>query len=251
MKPWLVLIGALLLSLVQGVAAQDVVNLGSTEYPPYTGEQLKQGGLISQIVTEAYERVGYQVNIHFYPWSRATALVKEGALDGLAQIWMREARKVWLLYSDPMPASNEVGFYKRINTKIEFDGKDYLALKPYTIGTGRSYADPPGFELVRKQLHIEMVTEDIQNLRKLESGWIDLVIIDKLVAQYLLRTQIPMSLDTLKWISPALSIEQNYVGISKKTPQAQKKLEDFNRGLALLKQEGRIKAILAEHGFKD
>ncbi len=250
MKYWLVLMGALFLSLAKGWGGQDVVNFGATEYPPYSGEHLVRGGLIPQVLREAYERVGYQVHIHFYPWARVVRMVKDGDLDGMVLIWMREARKGWLLYSDPMPASNALVFYKRNYTEIEFDGQDYLALKPYIIGSGRSYANPPGFELVREQLQNETVTEDIQNLRKLKSGWIDLVIIDKLVAQYLLKTQMPESLDSFSWIRPALSIEKIYVGVSKRTQQAQKKLQDFNRGLALLKQEGRIKTILAEHGFK-
>jgi len=61
----------------------------------------------------------------------------------------------------------------------------------------------------------------------------------------------PEIIDSFDWISPPLSIEKNYVGISNKAPQAQKKIQDFNRGLALLKKAGRIKAILAEHGFSD
>jgi len=251
MKYWLVLMVSFFLGFPQLLMAQSVINLGSTEYPPYSGEGLAHGGLIVQIVTEAYERVDYKVNIHFYPWTRAARMAQEGELDGLAQIWMREARKVWLLYSHPMPSSNEVVFYKRVDNKVAFDGQDYLALKPYSIGTGRSYANPPGFELAREQLRIEVVTEDIQNLRKLASGWIDLVIIDKLVAQHLLQATMPEIIDSFDWISPPLSIEKNYVGISNKAPQAKKKIQDFNRGLALLKKAGRIKAILAEHGFSD
>jgi len=249
MKYWLIL--AVSLSLSARVLAQDVVNLGATEYPPYSGVGLARGGLINQIVTEAYERVGYEVKIHFFPWARAARMAQDGELDGLAQVWLREARRSWLLYSDPVPSPNEMVFYKRKDTKIEFDNQNYLSLKPYTIGTGRGYANPPEFEKAQGQLRIEFVTEDIQNLQKLVSGRIDLVIIDKLVAQHLLRAQIPKALDTLNWISPALSIEQNHVGISKKASEFEKKHRDFNRGLLLLKQAGRIKAILAEHGFKD
>jgi len=249
MKYWLIL--AISLSLSARILAQDVVNLGATEYPPYSGEGLVHGGLINQIVTEAYEAVGYKVNVHFFPWSRAARMTREGDLDGLAQVWKRAVRNSWLLYSDPVPSSNEVVFYKRKNAKIEFDSQNYLSLKPYTIGTGRGYANPPSFELVQKHLRIEEVTEDIQNLRKLVSGRIDLVIIDKLVGQYLLKTNMPAALDELTWIGTPLSIEENYVGISKKAADAEKKHGDFNRGLAQLKRTGRISAILAEHGFKD
>ena len=252
MKHWLALIGFILLNLPQGVVAQNVVNLAATEFPPYLGEHLEHGGVMTQIAQEAYERVGYQVNVHYHPWARALALVRIGELDGLVQVWMREERKEWLLFSAPIPSANsEVVFYKRKDLNIEFDGKDYLALKPYTIGAGRGYADPEGFEKIRDQLRVEIVTTDIQNLKKLELGRIDLMIVDKFVAQYLLETQMPESVASFDWLGSALSLESNHMGVSRKAPEARKKLEDFNRGLVLLKQEGRIQGILAEHGLRD
>ncbi len=66
MRRWLALIGFILLSLPQGVAAQDVVILASIEYQPYTGEQLKHDGVITQIIQEAYARVGYELGIRYY-----------------------------------------------------------------------------------------------------------------------------------------------------------------------------------------
>ena len=107
-------------------------------------------------------------------------------------IWKREDRKEWLFYSDPMPAC-ELVFYKRKDLDIAFDGQDYLTLKPYRIGTGMGYANPEGLERVRKQLHVETVKEDIQNLGKLGSARLDLVIIDKYLGAHLLKTRMPES----------------------------------------------------------
>lgn len=246
MARWLVVLGCMFLSITQEAVAQDVVNLASIEYPPYSGEALEHGGFINQIVQEAYAQVGYQVNIRYYPWTRGTALARRGAVDGVVPIWKREDREEWLSFSVPMPPS-EVVFYKRKDLDIAFDGQDYLALKSYRIGTGMGYANPEGFELARKQLHVETVKEDIQNLGKLASARLDLVIIDKYLGAHLLKTRMTESADDLDHLQPSLSIEPNYLGISRKTAQAQKKLDDFNRGLALLEKEGRIQAILKEH----
>ena len=250
MTKWLAVFGFVLVGFSEAAAAENVVNLASIEYPPYTGELLKHRGMITQIVQEAYAKTGFQVNIRYYPWARATQIVKRGDTDGLLPIWMREDRKEWLLYSSPMPAS-EIVFYKQKGVEIEFDGQDYLALKSYKIGTGRDYANPVGFEEVREQLHVELVTEDIQNLGKLATGRLDLVIIDKYLAQYLVSNRMPESVDDFDWVRPSLSMEPNHVGISRKTPDAQLKLDGFNRGLAILEKEGRIQAIVKEHGFKE
>ena len=239
-------LGFVFLGLSQEAMAEDVIRLASIEYPPYTGEAQQHGGFINRIVREAYAKVGYQVNVRYYPWARATALARKGGVDGLVPIWKREDRKEWLYFSDPMPAC-EVVFFKRKDLDIVFDGKDYLALKPYRIGTGMDYADPEGFERVREQLHVQTVKEDIQNLGKLVAGRLDLVIMDRFVGKHLLETQIAESAGEFDYLQPSLSIEPNHVGISRKTPQARKKLEYFNRDLALLEKEGRIQAILKEH----
>ncbi len=251
MRRWPALIVFILLSLPQGVAAQDVVNLASIEHPPYTGEQLKHDGMITQIIQEAYARVGYQIGIRYYSVAKATKMTEAGDVDGLAIVRMRGERKKWVLYSDPMPAT-EMVFYKRKNMEIPFYGKDYLTLKSYLFGTGTGYANLEGLDFVlRGQTHVFAFKDDLQALRRLEAGRIDLVIIDKFVAQFVLSTQMPKSVDALDSISPSLSTEPNYLGISRKAPHAQKKLDDFNRGLAMLTREGRIHAILAEHGLEE
>ncbi len=81
MRRWPALIVFILLSLPQGVAAQDVVNLASIEHPPYTGEQLKHDGMITQIIQEAYARVGYQVGICYYSAAKA-AIKTEAGVNG-------------------------------------------------------------------------------------------------------------------------------------------------------------------------
>jgi len=243
------LVGLVLLMPPQMRAeAEQTVSLGSIEYPPYTGPDLEQGGPLTQIVREAYERVGYQVQIQYYPWSRATSLARRGSVDGLVPIWMREERKEWVLYSDPMPAS-EVVFYKRKDTEIVFDGSDYSSLKPYVIGTVQDYANPEGLERVREQLQIQAVMRDIQNLRKLASGRVDLAVIDRYVARHLLREFMQESVGALDSVTPPLSVEPNYLGASRAAGGAEQKLADFNRGLGILTKEGRIAAILKAHGL--
>ena len=253
MRHWPALIVFILLSLPQGVAAQNVVNLASIEHPPYTGEQLKHDGMITQIIQEAYARVGYQVGIRYYSVAKATKLTEAGNVDGLAIVQMRGERNKWVLYSDPMPAT-EIVFYKRKVMEIPFDGKNYRALWSHVnfIGTGAGHASLEGLDpVLLGQTHIFAFKNDLDALRKLEVGRIDLAIIDKFIAQFVLSTQMPESVDALDRISPSLSTEPNYLGISRKAPQAQKKLADFNRGLAMLTRTGRIQAILAEHGLEE
>ena len=236
--------------LTRLAVAQKIVTLGSLEYPPYTGAHLKNEGFVTEVVREAYKRVGYKVNIKYYPWARTIAMAKEGKNDGIVNIWERVERMSWILFSDPMPGS-ELVFYKRKGRKIPFDGKNYLALKPYEIGTGRGYANPEEFEAVKDQLKIQLVTKDKQNLRKLVSGRIDLLIIDKFVSNYILVNQLPEFIQDLDYIDIPLSIEPSRLGISKKPPDANRKLVDFNKGLTIFIREGGIETTLAKHGLQE
>lgn len=183
------------------VVAESVVVLGSLEFPPYTGKRLHQGGVITQIVREAFARTGYRAEVRYYPWARAMGMAREGDLDGLAMVWMRDERKEWLLFSEPVSTS-EVVFYKRTTRAFAFDGTDYLALKPYRIGIVKDYANPEAFEAARRHLQIQAVTSDLQNLGKLAAGRLDLVVIDRLVALHLLRTQMVESANSFDWVSP-------------------------------------------------
>src|SRR3954466_14633444 len=50
--------------------------LTSLEWPPYSGQNLPQQGVSSAVVSAAMSGMGEHVTISFYPWNRATALVR-------------------------------------------------------------------------------------------------------------------------------------------------------------------------------
>lgn len=230
---------------IMGYAETQKIILVSSEYPPYFGKQLANYGGLSEIIVEAYRRVDYEVDIQFYPWVRAIRMATDGDCDGMFALWHTQEREQWAAFSDPLP-SNELGFYKRKADQIHFTTFDEL--KPYRIGTVRGYANPPAFEQATYLQKVE-VTKDIQNLKKLANHRIDLVLIDKGLAAYLLETALPEYQETLDWLEPALEITPQYLVISKQTRDYQRKLDDFNRGLAQLIQEGLVDKIRTKHGF--
>lgn len=72
-----------LLFPAEGHTENKQVRLASSEYPPYFGEQLDNQGVITEIIVEAYTRVGYEVEIKFMPWARSLEMTKEGDFDGM------------------------------------------------------------------------------------------------------------------------------------------------------------------------
>ncbi len=243
MKKYLI-ICLILLCAVEGFTSEKKMNLASTEYPPYYGSSMKNKGFIAEMINEAFKKSGYAVNIRFMPWKRGLTWTKQGKFDGLFTIWYRKERKQWFVYSDPLPA-NEIGFYKRRDKDIPF--KTYEDLKPYRVGVIIGYANPPGFD--DAGLKISAVVNNEQNMKKLFQGYIELALIDKIVGRYIINTRIPGAADALEWMEPALQKDIQYLVISKKTSDYQKKMEDFNRGLKQITDDGTVKKIMADHGF--
>ncbi|OGR10972.1 MAG: hypothetical protein A2277_14215 [Desulfobacterales bacterium RIFOXYA12_FULL_46_15] len=230
---------------VIGYAEAQKITLVSSEYPPYFGVKLANYGGLGEIIVAAFQRVGYEVTIKFYPWARAIQMTKDGDCDGMFALWFTQEREQWFVFSDPLPA-NEIGFYKRTADPIHFTTLEEL--KPYRIGTVRGYANPSAFEQAT-YLQKEEVTQDLQNLKKLVANHIDLALIDKGLAAYLLTTALPEARDTVEWLEPALEIMPQYVVMSKQVAAYQQKIEDFNRGLAQITQDGLVENIRAKHGF--
>ena len=225
-------------------AANRNLDIAATEWPPFYGNELENNGFMSEIIREAFNRVDYDVNVNFLPWKRALDGSKAGRYDGLYTVYYRKEREEWFVFSDPLPA-NVWGFYKRKDSNISFE--KFEDLQPYTIGVVRGYVVPPGFD--EANLKTVLAKDDAENLRKLHKGRLDLVLTDKIVAKYIINTEIPDAVTTLEWLDKPVSSEVQFLVFSKKVSDHEKILADFNIGLASMTEDGTLKAIMGKHGF--
>jgi polar amino acid transport system substrate-binding protein len=215
------------------------VTLVSTEYPPYFAKTLPEGGTLVALARAALSASGRELTVVYRPWARLLKELEHGSHDGVVAVWFKEERTSYLIYTDPV-VDTSIGFYARKGT--ENNAADLLALRGKTIGTVRGYANPPRFEAAK--LRTEEANDDLGNLRKLEAGRLDLVLIDRALAQWLIRKEIPQAIDTLVWLNPALETMPLYIGISRNKPGAQALAKDFNRGLAEIRRNGEYARIL-------
>lgn len=95
----------------------------------------------------------------------------------------------------------------------------------------------------------EEVTSDEQNIRKIYHERVDLILIDKGVAQYLIATKFPEYQEELEWMEPALEHVAQHLVLSKQVAEYRIKLNDFNEGLRLITEDGTLQRILTKHGF--
>ena len=75
------------------------------------------------------------------------------------------------------------------------------------------------------------------------------MLIEREVARHLLHNGLAEYRDRLEAVEPPVEMLPLYVMISRATRDPVRKIEDFNRGLALLEAEGGVDAILQRHGM--
>ena len=220
------------------------LNIVSTNYPPFYSDSYRKNGAVAYIVAQAFLRRGYHVSHKFYPFTRATLLVKTGKADGIVGLWYRKEREEWADYSHPIVPLNIV-FYKRKKSDISYE--KLSDLQGFRIGVGRGYANPP--EFTQAKLTTEESSSDMRNLKKLFFKRVDLVLIGRELAKYLIRTGPEEYADTFEEIGKPLSVEQFHFGVSKKVPDYKNLTKEFNLGLESMRQDGSLEKILKDYSI--
>ncbi|MGC0155225.1 substrate-binding periplasmic protein [Chromobacterium vaccinii] len=221
--------------------AGESLMLAASEYPPYMSPRMDNGGVAVAIVREAFRRAGYPVKTVYLPWARAVNEAHDGHLDGIVGLWTTPERKRDFLFSQAF-LDNHIGFFKRRDEAIRY--RTLADLKAYTVGTVRGYANSEAFE--RAGLKTDETLSDSSNLAKLAAHHIDLALIDRGVANYLLGGSQAALAGKLEWLPPAVVVYPMHLGIARRQPQAEKRIADFNRALETMRQDGTLDKMLKQ-----
>ncbi|QPG57682.2 transporter substrate-binding domain-containing protein [Shewanella eurypsychrophilus] len=245
MKILVFLFVILLFDGVNEVAAADkTFKITTEQFAPFIGQQLKNDGWLMDIARAALEPQGYQVVLHYRPWARAMLESKEGQHDGLYLAYYTKEREQWYVYSDPVGTVKTV-FYKMKEKDIFYE--NLQDLKNFNIGLTRGVAISPDFDKA-DFLRKHSTSSDIQGLKQLLLGRIDLYVGSKLICMHLINNEINTEdRNKFEFIEPALAVHKMHMAISKKAPDYMQKLADFNRGLKQIKSDGTYEKIKQNH----
>lgn len=266
----------IVLSLLVGMpcaAAQKQVTLLSLAWEPYAGPDMPQKGITAAIVRMAFEKAGYAVTIEFHSWDQSLEMTKNGEADGLFPTYHTEEREAYLAYSEsfgnsylglcrirPVHAFSPGGIehdkrkgFKRdliqFKTDPRIDQTQALKdLQQYTFGVGKGYANTPEFDAADFLTKV-VVANDEENILQLLQGDVQLIVIDKYVAKNIIAKKFPWRTGDIDFMEPPLAVRKLYLTMSKRRDNYQQKLDDFNKGLKILEQEGSIQRLLRVYGF--
>ncbi len=243
--PFLLVI-VLALALLTAMPAQArKLTLAATEYPPYYSESLERGGPAAELTVTALRNAGYEIEVRFMPWARALRLGEQGKVDGLIGVWRSPERERSFFYSDPV-VTNRIVLCRR-GTAGPDHFTSWEALRPFMVGVVRGYANPEG--LAAAGVHTEAVTDDLQNLRKLMAGHIDLALIDSRVEQYLARRHIGPTAALIDCLQPPVQEHPQYLVVSRSTAGGEAIVAAFNEQMQRLRRSGEFKGIAGRWGW--
>ena len=176
---------------INGFVSASEVALSTLEWPPYTGANLPQKGAVSSVITNAFENLGYQTQIAFWPWNRTikhAASGFRGLIGYFPGYHCRHDKKVKFIPSEPI-ADAPLGFAYRKEQPFR-DWKTLDDLAPLRIGYVTGYASTPAFEMRERagELKVFRTADDRHNILNLLNKNVDIALIDKFVFNFLLAS---------------------------------------------------------------
>lgn len=208
------------------------VKLTAGSWVPFTGQNLKHGGIAAKIVADAFAKEGIKTEFYFRPWGRAFSDAKTNQYNG-SILWRRTPeREKEFYYSDPVIKVDVVFFHLKSNT-IEWDTLEDL--KKYKLGTvtGLKYQDDFDKAIQTGMLAVEQVTSQRQNFSKLLKGRIDITPVVHqsgyaTINHYLSVEEAKLfTHNTRPLATPTL-----HLILSKNNPENKSLIESFNKGLS-------------------
>lgn len=236
----------LLVSCFMAVAihAQEKVYLTSLDWPPYSGSALPEQGASVAVAKAAFEAMGYDLVVEFYPWSRAVNLAKNDAkyVGYCPEYFSEGGEKEWI-FSDSMGTS-PLGFAQPANKPVDWSSmKD---LEQYTIGVVRGYVNTEAFDakVAKGEIKAIPVTADLNNMQKVATGRIDMAVIDKNVMNYLFNNEPELkSLQGKASFNDKLLEDKTLHVAFKKSARGEELSKIYNDGLKKID----VKAIMAKY----
>ncbi len=244
-----VLLGAGSIFLTGRALAEDrILPIGATAYPPfeYASRDGQTIGADTELIEQVLKRMGYVSEIRLQPWTRVESAGRRGDLAAIYSALKTTEREDYFYFSDPISASTTV-FFKRKENALQW--KSFDELKAMRVATCAGYAYPKEFVEAMRQNKFASVAEtfgddpEFTNFRNLKNKRVDLVITDVNVGQYLINKY----KDELEGIdySPRVigSAENFYLAFSKKWPNSEQLVKEFNAELAKFIATGQRKKI--------
>ncbi len=204
--------------------AQSTIILNTSAEPPITN--FKETGILDLVYREAFNRLGYQIEISRIPAERAMTNVNKGIDDGK---YIKIAGLSKLYPETIQVPENCIDYDFVVFTKNEnFRPVGYESLKPYNV------AFINGWKILEKNVVGTTSVTKVENAKLLftllEKDRVDVIIYSRLEGYALLKE---MELNGIKVLEPPLIVKEMFLYLNKKhatlVPKVAKSLREMKK----------------------
>ena len=232
----------LLLTAVNGTAAEAVKLVTGNDYAPLTGETLPDGGRATELVQRVFDTMGRPSVIVFAPWARGYQATLRGQFHGTFPYVRTPARAEEVHFSDPLFI---IQFRVLVSSDAAINEPADLINKSLCVPNG--FALSPAVERLLAELQPARNKPQtmVQCLRMLERGRVDFLVITRRHAEALLKEDIDdlKRLEALKEVKIPATL---HLIVPKNLQGGDKLLAAFNQALAQVRQQEVLETINAD-----
>jgi polar amino acid transport system substrate-binding protein len=238
----ILLIGTISLLSSLTFAQEKSLSILAAHFPPYEFETPVDGlrGFDIEVVEAAYQRVGINIKYEFLPWPRAVELTYSGKAFALLSCAWNKKRSQHLYFSNEI-SSTTYGYFFRKDEQIP-TFTSLTELKDMKVVAVRGYST----QMKLKDLSIEHIAARNNKiaLNLLHNGRVDFFY-GSVEANLYIAKQMGISqylgVNTLEAPIPY------HLCISQKWPNSKYLLDQFNKGLSEIKNDGTFTAIHSKY----
>jgi len=202
-------------------------------------EDGKPSGILVDVVTEAFHRAGYQIEIQLMPWARCLAEIRSGRVDGIFSVFKLPERNEFLTYTSVPIITQVEAFFVPVDSDVKFGG-DVSKLGGFGIGTirGTSYGIKVDSALKTGVWSTVVETNTVDSLvGMLALKRIDLAVGYRHVVVEAARKK--GDLNKIKELSPSIDEIQSYLAFTKQ--------RDYSEVIARF--DGALTGMKDDHSF--
>ena len=231
---WLVMLPTLATA-----AEPRTLRLASDSWPPFTGGAEGQRVAVDLVQT-ALERAGIRAETTIVDWKNVEAGIRNGTFDGSAAMWRSDERAGELLFSKPY-LENRLVLVGRKGSNVSATKMSDLAGKRVAVVSRYAYGDDIGNEV---GVLFVGGQNDQDDMDKLLAGDVEYMLVDELVARYLVTNQPDETAAKLEIGTTPLARRALHFAIRKDVPGAEQIVRAFDSEIRTMLADGTYSKIL-------
>lgn len=223
-------------------AQEKSLNILAVHFPPYEFETPVDGlrGFDIEVVEAAYQRVGISIKFEFLPWPRAVELAYSGKAFALLSCAWNKKRGQHLFFSNEISSATHGYFFRKGGKIPTFTSlSDFKNMKIVAV---RGYST----QMKLEDLSIEHITARSNKiaLNLLHSGRVNFFYGSVEANLYIAKQ---MGISQYLGVNTLEAPVPYHLCISQKWPNSKYLLDQFNKGLSEIKNDGTYAAIHSKY----